>query len=80
MKAKIALAVVAALVVGVATIPLWGSCDQTFQACKAWCEVRHAGGSDVRRAACKADCAADKAGCLAGAGAEGVGRFLDGGG
>jgi len=80
MKIKIALLLVVVLVVGLATIPLWGNCDQAFEGCKAWCELRHVGGSAIQLAACKADCGADKAGCLAGEGAKSLGDFLDGAG
>jgi len=80
MKNKIALFVVVVLVVGLATIPLWGNCDQTFQACKAWCALRQLGGSAIQLAACKADCGADNAGCLAGEDAKSLGELLDGAG
>jgi len=72
---KLLLIILLLAVVAVGTIPLWGSCDLKHQACTTICEVRHLD-SDVNRASCKARCAVEKAGCLAGVGTEEVGRLL----
>ncbi len=77
MKLKLLLVAVLVLLVGGATIPLWGSCDLKYDFCSAVCSVRHPQ-SDIERASCRTSCGAEKAGCLAGRGAKGVGDFLDG--
>lgn len=64
------------IVIGVASIPLWGSCGLKQQYCSTWCGVRHLN-SDVKSAACEARCAAEQAGCLAGEGVARMGDALD---
>ena len=61
---KIPLIVAAAMVVAVLTAPLWGGCGFNKQLCHSWCAVRHLG-SDLKRIACTASCAADEVSCLA---------------
>lgn len=76
MKKLLLIGVV--LVVAVATLPLWGSCDLNAQACSAWCSARHFN-SDIKTAACKAQCTTDKLSCLANKGAKEVEGIFKGG-
>lgn len=65
---------VVVLVLGVAaviTMPLWASCKLQSQACGQWCGVKHFN-ADIKAAACRAECVAEKLVCLAEEG--GVGR------
>lgn len=61
---KIAAIAVFLLVVAVLTAPMWGGCDFNETICSNWCELRHMN-SELKTAACKASCAADKLSCLA---------------
>lgn len=65
------------LVVAGVTLPLWGSCDLNAKACSAWCSARHFN-SDVKTAACKAQCTTDKLSCLANKGAQKIEGMLKG--
>jgi len=65
------LLLVALLIVGGITLPLWGSCDLNQRACATWCKVRHFN-AEVQRAACLARCTTEKSRCLLQEGVEKV--------
>lgn len=70
------LFIIILVVIAVATLPMWGSCNLKAETCSAWCSARHFN-SDVKTAACKARCANDKLSCLAEQGAQSVEDFID---
>jgi hypothetical protein len=63
MKNLIMLLAAALLVAG-ATLPLWASCDLQGDVCSRWCGIRHYD-SGIKAATCRAECVADRLGCLA---------------
>lgn len=79
MKKVLSTVVVVAAVViaGLATVPMWGSCDLNAKVCKTWCGVRHFN-EDLKEAGCRTRCATDNMSCLAGQGADSVDDFLEG--
>lgn len=74
---KKVLVAVIVIIVGVATVPLWGSCDLNADVCRTWCSVRHMN-SDVKEAGCRTRCATDRISCLAEQGSEGLNDFIEG--
>ncbi len=66
MKSNLTIPMVIAglLIVATLTAHLWGGCGFNRELCKSWCEIRHLG-SDLRKVACRARCAADEVACLA---------------
>ncbi|MGM0593985.1 MAG: hypothetical protein ACQETD_05545 [Pseudomonadota bacterium] len=74
---KKVIALIAVVLIGLVTIPLWGGCDLNAKLCRGWCEVRHFS-QDMKAAGCRARCAADKLRCLADQGSGGVDDFVDG--
>lgn len=71
---KLYLIVVATLIAAL-TLPLWGSCDLNASACSSGCSLRHYG-SDLRIAACKAECTTDRLRCLTSQGGQEAERLI----
>jgi len=65
------------IVAGVATIPLWGNCDQKYSYCAALCSIKNYD-SDAKEAGCKARCSGEKGSCMADAGVDSIGEFIEG--
>ncbi len=52
------------VVVALVTVPLWGSCGLQADICSNWCGVRHIN-SDIKVAACRAECVTKRLACMA---------------
>lgn len=55
---------VGVIALAIFTAPYWASCSINGDICNASCEIRHIG-SDMKKAACKAGCAAERVSCSA---------------
>lgn len=73
---KMLLMAVVVVVIAVATMPMWGSCDLNYKTCSTWCELKHFN-EDVKKAGCQAACSSDKLGCLGQQGVEKVDKFVE---
>lgn len=76
---KLLLILVISIIIAVATIPLWGTCDLKYRFCTTLCDLRH-GNSELQKTTCRTRCTTEKAACLAGEGVEKFGRMLEGDG